>query len=274
MQVCDDLTRFERFCAGEPIRYRHLLHRVQALYPRLDREIEGAFGPGRPAIFCSSDEGPGLVACMVGRKMQLEGEIKPELRAELGTWLCEQSPLAISTTSVAVKEWLAETLTIAPDGWRVSDEYTVTNEDFAPHITRPVRRLRPGDEAMWRRFVSEHAGELAVWADLQASQQAFGLMAKGLPVTLYVTDYEDEITGMLIVRPLTAQCDEVWTMFVDQEHRRRGNAHSMLSEAAYEILGRGRLPGYSAPVDRDDLVDMLRALGFLQIARRWSVHLG
>ena len=126
---------------------------------------------------------------------------------------------------------------------------------------------------MWQRFVDQHAEEMSIWSWLGAGIHDYSLMAKGLPVDVYVTEYEDEIAGLLSVRPPTFECDQVSMMFVDQEHRRRGNVHSMLSEAAHDIHGRGRLPGDSAIGNRDDLVGMLRALGFLLITYRWIVHL-
>ncbi|MBN1400454.1 MAG: GNAT family N-acetyltransferase [Anaerolineae bacterium] len=278
MIQCVDLDRVREFCREEPVRYRHILHQADSPCPELDEAMLAAGVLGGPAaFFADACESISVLACVSGQVLQLEGAVAASQRAELTAWCRELAPKCAITTSADLKGLLTQALDISePERWQRNGEYTVTEDELTPRITRPVRTLMAADRPMWQDFIQRHPREPLIWPGLGGSGAGvrdFELMAQGLPVDVYVTEWEGEITGVLTVRPLTRMCDEVSMMFVDQEHRRRGNAHSLLSEATHDIFGRGRMPGYSAQGNRTELVQMLSALGYVFITYRWIADL-
>ena len=93
-------------------------------------------------------------------------------------------------------------------------------------------------------------------------------ISDGLPVDYYATEEGDEITAVLTVNPFTNRCDEISTLFVDLEHRRKGLAQSLISAATRDILVQGRQPCYSGG-DREVLDQMLTGVGYSLVSRDW-----
>ena len=268
---CSDLSQVRAFCSDQPIRYRHLLHALNPPCPEWDAAL-GTAGDEPAAFYVDTPTRPALVACLRGGTLQIEGEVAKGQREALIAWCRQLAPQRVFTTSSAQQHLLSDAFGLALEQWEQDGQYTAAQDGFSPRLTRPVRRLTAADRRRWERFVARHADEPIMTLGIRD----FDLMARGLPITLYVTESEQvsEITGVLTVVPYTYSCDEIAMVFVEPEYRRRGNANSMLSEATYNILRRGHLPGYSADHNRPELISMLTAVGYVFITLTWYAQVG
>jgi GNAT superfamily N-acetyltransferase len=267
LQACSTTESVLRFCLGEPIRYRHLVHALRPVAPMLTATMAGP-APAKARYWLDDARHPTLLACRRGDALQLEGELGQVDEAALAAWCRALASAKVRTSHEPLRDLLTEALGVPH--WEQSSQYTVTADALRARITRPVRVLGPGDADKWERFVRLHTAEPI----MATAARDFEWMAAGLPVSIYVTENDDTITGVLTSYPLTEFCDEISMMYVDLEHRRRGNAHSLLSEATHDIHNRGRLPGYSAMGDRAELRRMLTTVGFVFIAVAYEAALG
>jgi hypothetical protein len=267
LRECGQVESVLRFCLGEPIRYRHLVHALRPAEPALSASLFGQ-REAEARYWVDDERAPTLLACTRGETLQLEGELGGVDAAALADWCRVLAPRRLCTTHESLRDLLSEALGVPH--WQQSSQYTVTADALRARITRPVRRLAAEDQDKWTRFVELHAQETI----MATAARDYELMLAGLPVNVYITENDDAITGVLTTWPLTDFCDEIAMMFVDLEHRRRGNAHSLLSEATHDIHNRGRLPGYSAIGDRTELRRMLTAVGFVFIAVAYEATVG
>jgi len=254
------------FCHGEPFRYRELLHALAPADACVAHAMHGGQDP-TPQFFADRERRPRMLACLDDDLLRIEGIPPADGRAGLIAWCREQAPTSLATSDPDMCDLLADAFPGLK--WEQSGQYTVTRDAFRPRLTRIVRCLGPEDRALWDRFAAIHREEPILWPDLGGSGAGvrdFALMEQGLPVDVYVTEGDEDITGVLTVRPLTDFCDEISMVFVDEAHRRLGNGHSLLSQATRDILGRGKQPGYSASGDRVELRRMLTAVGYIFVA--------
>jgi GNAT superfamily N-acetyltransferase len=218
--------------------------------------------------YVDNEDEVGLLVRVAGRQIRAEGRIRRY--TEFATWCRRLEPTKMETTQKTTSDCLDHTF--GPVEWREAGaEYTATDETFQPHGVVDVRKLTPDDRPVWRRFVQRYAHEPMVNGrpGSQAGVRDFEFMCMGLPVAYYVTMQDDEITGFLSVNRFTETCDEIASLFVPPEFRRRGLAASLLSAATRDILAAGHRPGYHAggsPVERPDLFGLLTKLGFYLVA--------
>lgn len=268
MIECGRTGELITFGNRDHVRYRGLLHDLDSPCPQWDQAMQGGEDMPAPRFFVDRLERIQLVAEVTGG-LRAEGVFRNVSSRNFISWCRRFSPRSADTTHEEIKDAFSEAFGI--QHWGMNGTYSVASGGFVEKISHPVRQLTSDDRPMWRPFVQTNEDDPMVSEDLGSGAvvRDFEFMCAGLPVDYYATIESGDITGMVSVNPMTDRCDEVSAVFVSPAHRGRGLATSLLSMATRDILERGKRAAYSAAGNSEDVVGLVRKVGYSFIAFWW-----
>lgn len=146
---------------------------------------------------------------------------------------------------------------LADGVWRLSRNYSLTEDRFTPCISNLVRPLTPED-----RPCVERAARTYEVARHHSTMRDFDKMAKGHTYKCWGAFVDDGLVGYVSTNPICAGVTEISWIFTAEPFRRRGIAAGLLTAACETAFSQGNAVGYHAGSAGDDLDRMVRSVGF------------